>query len=82
MSTINSMLSGAQSLFNSYYNNSNNSKSQDSISKLWSAYGSYESNANSALSGLSMISSNVSSLVKSYDDTKNTFMNLTKRSAH
>ncbi|MBR1728912.1 MAG: flagellar filament capping protein FliD [Selenomonadaceae bacterium] len=73
MSTINSMLSGAQSLFNSYYSNSNNSKSQDSISKLWNAYGSYESNANSALSGLSMISSNVSSLVKSYDDTKNTF---------
>jgi len=80
MPTVNNMLSGTYSLYKSSYangtlfnsiNNSNNKK--DSISSLWSAYSSYQSNASEALSGLSMISSNVSALVKSYDDAKNTF---------
>ena len=66
MPTINNMLSGTNSLIGT-------STKQDSISNLWSQYGSYKSNADSALSGLSMISSNVSSLVASYDKAKNTF---------
>ena len=79
MPTINNMMSGTYSLFKSAYadgtmfSNSKSSKSQDSISALWSSYNSYQSNASSALSGLSMISSNVSSLVRSYDETKNAF---------
>ena len=83
MPTINNMLSGTYSLYKSSYangtlfNNSNSligsSTKQDSISKPWSQYGSYKTNADSALSGLSMISSNVSSLVSSYDKAKNTF---------
>ncbi len=84
MPTINNMLSGTYSLYKSSYAagtlfknfnsvSNSNSDNQSSISKLWSSFNSFKSNADSSLSGLSMISSNVSSLVKSYDDTKNTF---------
>ena len=83
MPTINNMLSGTYSLYKSSYangtlfNNSNSligsSSKQDSISTLWNQYSSYKSNADTALSGLSMISSNVSSLVSSYDKAKTTF---------
>ena len=83
MPTINNMLSGTYSLYKSSYasgtlfNNSNSligsSNKQDSISTLWNQYSSFKSNADTALSGLSMISSNVSSLVSSYDKAKNTF---------
>ena len=83
MPTVNNMLSGTYSLYKSSYANgtlfsnynASNSNGGDSISKLWSSYNSYQSNANEALSGLSMISSNVSSLVASYDSTKKTFYN-------
>ena len=83
MPTINNMLSGTYSLYKSSYANgtlfsnynTSNSNKQDSISALWSSFNSYKSNASSALSGLSMISSNVSSLVASYDSTKKTFYN-------
>ena len=81
MPTINNMLGGTYSLYKSSYANgtlfsnfnASNSNKQDSISSLWSSFNSYKSNAASALSGLSMISSNVSSLVASYDSTKKTF---------
>ena len=81
MPTISNMMSGTYSLYKSSYANgtlfnnfnSSNSNKNDSISSLWSSFNSYKSNANSALSGLSMISSNVSSLVASYDSTKKTF---------
>ena len=82
MATINNMLSGTYLMYksaqsnNSLFSSFNNAnKSESSISKMWSSYNSFQSNANSALSGLSMISSNVSSLVSSYETTKNTFYN-------
>ena len=88
MPTITNMLGGTYSmykaaqkngtLFSSSNNNligsyNSNNKTQNSIASLWSNYGSFQSNASSALSGLSEIRGNVSALVKSYDDTKNTF---------
>ena len=48
-------------------------KKQDSISQLWSSYGSYQNNAATALSGLTEISTNVRSLLSSYDDAKSAF---------
>ena len=77
------MLGGTYSMYKSSYANgtlfsnfnSSNTNKNDSISKLWSSYNSFNSNANEALSGLSMISSNVSALVSSYDNAKNTFYN-------
>lgn len=82
MATINNMMSGTYNLYKSSYANGtlfsnfnaqSSSKNQSNISKLWSNFNSFKSNANSALSGLSEISTNVRNLVKSYDDTKNTF---------
>ena len=83
MPTVNNMLTGTYSMYKSSYANgtlfnnfnSSNTNKNDSISKLWSSYNSFNSNANEALSGLSMISSNVSALVSSYDNAKNTFYN-------
>ena len=78
MATINNMLGGTYSLYQMSIANgslfgSNKTKAQDSISSLWNSYSSYQSNASEALSGLSMISSNVSSLLSSYDTAKQTF---------
>ena len=80
MATINNMLSGTYSLYKSSYANgslfssiNNKSKNNDAISSLWSSYTSSASNANEALSGLSMISSNVKSVLSSYNTAKETF---------
>lgn len=89
MPTVNNMLGGTYSLYKSAYKNgtlfsSNNgligsnasgNRAQNSIASLWNNYGSFQSNAASSLSGLSEIRGNVSSLVESYDSTKNTFYN-------
>ena len=89
MPTVNNMIGGTTMLYRSAYENgtlfssnnnllgSNNSgnKTQNSISSLWSNYNSSLSNASAGLSGLSEIRGNVSSLVRSYDDTKTKFYN-------
>ena len=86
MPTISNMLGGTYSMYKAaqsngtlFSNNSglfgSNNKTQNSIASLWSNYGSFQSNAASALSGLSEIRGNVSSLVSSYDSTKQTFYN-------
>ena len=66
-SSNNNLLGGSTNTFGS------NNRTQNSISTLWSNYNSSLSNASSGLSGLSEIRGNVSSLVRSYDDTKNNF---------
>ena len=88
MPTISNMLGGTTAMYRAaqkngtLFSSSNNSligsfnsnnKTQNSIASLWSNYGSFQSNATTALAGLSEIHGNVSALVKSYDDTKNTF---------
>ena len=52
---------------------STNTKKQDSLARLWNAYGDYQANAQTALSGLSEISSNLKSVMASYDEAKNMF---------
>lgn len=63
----NTGLIGSTNMFGS------SNKTQQSINSLWNNYGSFNKNAASAAAGLSEIRGNVSSLVQSYDDAKNTF---------
>ncbi len=70
MATITNMVgSGNTSLFNSYSAQSN----RGSLNSLWSNYNSFSANAATALSGLSEIKSNVSSVMSSYNNAKDTF---------